>query len=98
MRMQNRLTAILPNFFGLLAASLVCVGLYRLMSYTVAQRTGEMAIWMALEAEGGPVQWMMVRESLSTVAPTAVLLAAVAGSLPAQRATRIEPITALRHD
>ncbi|HEY4088659.1 MAG TPA: ABC transporter permease [Bryobacteraceae bacterium] len=135
--MQDRLTAVLSNFFGLLAVSLVCVGLYGLMSYTVARRTGEIGIRMALGAEGGRVRWMMLREALimagagiaigipcalvlakvlsslqdmlfglkpndpATVAATAVLLlgvAAVAGFLPAQRATRIEPISALRHE
>jgi ABC-type antimicrobial peptide transport system permease subunit len=135
--MQNRLTAILSNFFGLLAVSLVCVGLYGLMSYTVARRTGEIGIRMALGAEGGRVRWMMLREALvmagagiaigvpcalvlakvlsslqdmlfglkpndpPTVAAMAVLLlvvAAAAGFLPAQRATRIEPMSALRHE
>lgn len=135
--MKDRLTAILSNFFGLLAVSLVCVGLYGLMSYTVARRTGEIGIRMALGAEGGRVRWMMLREALvmagagiaigvpcalvlakmlsslqdmlfglkpndpATVAATAVLLlvvAAVAGFLPAQRATRIEPMNALRHE
>ncbi|HVW07339.1 MAG TPA: ABC transporter permease [Bryobacteraceae bacterium] len=134
---QDRLTAILSNFFGLLAVSLVCIGLYGLMSYTVARRTGEIGIRMALGAEGGRVRWMVLREALvmagagiaigvpcavacakmlsslqdmlfglkasdpATVAATAVLLlgvAAVAGFLPAHRATRIEPMVALRHE
>jgi predicted permease len=134
---QDRLTAILADFFGVLAVSLVCVGLYGLMSYTVARRTGEIGIRMALGAEGGRVRWMMLREALAmagagiligipcalvcakvlsslpdmlygvkpddtaTVAATAVLLlgvAAVAGFLPARRATRIEPMSALRHE
>lgn len=133
----DRLTAILSNFFGLLAVSLVCIGLYGLMSYTVARRTGEIGVRMALGAEGGRVRWMILREALAmagagiaigipcalacakvlsslqemlfglrpndplTVAATAILLlcvAAVAGFLPAQRATRIEPMTALRHE
>jgi predicted permease len=134
---QDRLTAVLADFFGLLAASLACIGLYGIMSYTVARRTAEIGIRMALGAEGGGVRWMMLREALvmasagiaigvpcalicarllsslpemlfglkpndpATVAAMALLLlgvAAVAGFLPAQRATRIEPMSALRHD
>jgi len=75
-----------------LALAIACVGLYGTMSYTVSRRTGEIGIRMALGAERGAVVWMVLREVL--------VLAAVglAMSVPARKASRIDPMTALRHE
>ena len=61
---QDRLTALLASFFGLLAASLACIGLYGLMSYTVVRRTSELGIRTALGAQKGDLLWMILRETL----------------------------------
>ncbi len=131
---QERMLAQISTFFGALALLLVAVGIYGTLSYTVAQRTGEIGIRMALGARRAEVVWMILRESLvvagfglaaglpvalalarlvvsslfgirtydgATIAATVFILsaiAAVAGFLPANRASRIDPIRALRHE
>jgi putative ABC transport system permease protein len=62
--MQDRLTALLANFFGLLAVGLACIGLYGIMSYTVAGRTGEIGVRMALGASSAGVLWLVPREAI----------------------------------
>lgn len=131
---QERTFATLCTCFALLAVAIASVGLYGTMAYTVARRTGEIGIRMALGAQRGRVVWMVQREVLIlaatgmtigipaaysaatlvetflfgvkardaitlTVAPAVLLLAAiVAGFWPALRASRIDPMTALRED
>jgi macrolide transport system ATP-binding/permease protein len=120
--------------FAILALVIACVGLYGTMSYTVARRTGEIGIRMALGARRGTVLWMVLREvfvlaavGLAVSLPTAlgtsnfiksflfgmqpndpwalslavvILLGAalLAGYVPARRASRIDPMIALRHE
>ncbi|MCI0389447.1 MAG: ABC transporter permease [Acidobacteria bacterium] len=78
---QERLVASLSGFFGLLALLLSCVGLYGIMAYTVARRTREIGIRLALGAQPGNVLWLVMRETLLLV------LIGVATGLPAALAT-----------
>ncbi|MCU1275011.1 MAG: permease, partial [Bryobacterales bacterium] len=132
--MQERLIAQLSAFFGALALLLACVGLYGVLSYSIARRTNEIGIRMALGAEQRTVLGMILRETLVVVAagvaigiPVAfaltrlvssklyglnasdpltmilasAILAAVAmfaGYLPAHRASRVDPLDALRYE
>jgi predicted permease len=131
---QQILFARLCTGFAMLALAIACVGLYGTMSYTVARRTGEIGIRMALGAQRGTVVWMVLRdvvilaamglaisvpaalggaklvESLlfgvkpndprTLAAAAAILLSAalLAGYLPARKASRIDPMTAVRHE
>jgi putative ABC transport system permease protein len=131
---QDELMATLCGFFGGLAVLLAAIGLYGVISYTVAQRTNEIGIRMALGAQRSGVIRLILREvsllvgigiavgvgltlagsratgSLLfgvkaedplTLALTVVLLAAiglVASSVPAFRASRLDPMVALRYE
>jgi putative ABC transport system permease protein len=129
-RSQTRLLA----FFGLLALLLSSIGIYGVMAYSVAQRTREIGIRMALGARSQNVLSLVVRQGMalvmggvalgligafavtrligsllfkvgaadpSTFVAASLLLvgvAALAGYLPARRATKVDPLIALRHD
>jgi len=64
----ERLILELSSAFGLLALILAAVGLYGVMAYSVAQRTGEIGIRIALGASEGGVVWLVVRETIGLVA------------------------------
>ena len=132
--LKERLMATLSGFFGFLAALLATVGLYGVISYTVARRTNEIGIRMALGAQRRNVVGMIMREaglllaigiaigaalSLAaartatsllfglkphdpvTLGLAVVALAAVAATatfLPAHRASRLDPMAALREE
>jgi predicted permease len=130
----DRMVAWLGVAFGALAAALAAIGLYGLISYTVARRTSEIGLRMALGASRPAILWLVFRQSLTLIATgvalglvlafaatrlvssmlyglestsplisaaATLLLAAVAALatyFPARRASRVEPIIALRYE
>jgi predicted permease len=64
----ERMIASLSTVFGFLATLLATIGLYGVMAYTVAQRSREIGIRIALGADRRKVIWMVMREVLMLVA------------------------------
>ena len=135
---RERLIATLSTAFSLLALALACVGLYGLLAFTIAQRTTEMGVRLALGAARRDVVLMVMREALTLVVAGTVLgligamvtarlasnqispllfrtnvtdlativaatfilaaVASMASYLPARRASRVEPMAALRNE
>ncbi|HSM79254.1 MAG TPA: ABC transporter permease, partial [Bryobacteraceae bacterium] len=60
----ERLIAFLSAIFGALATVLAALGLYGVMAFVVARRTGELGVRMALGAPGWSVLWLVMREML----------------------------------
>ena len=65
---QERIFAKLCSAFAILALLIAAVGLYGTMAYSVARRTGEIGIRMALGAQSGSVVWLVMREVLIVTA------------------------------
>jgi macrolide transport system ATP-binding/permease protein len=131
---NERITAQLSSFFGLLALILACLGLYGLLSYEVTRRTREIGIRMAVGAQSHDVVGLVLIKALVLIAggaaagiaislgvtrflasflygvkagdpitlvAVAFLLALVALAacyIPARRATRVDPLVALRYE
>jgi predicted permease len=131
---EDRLISTLSSAFAVLATILAAVGLYGVLAYTVAQRTREIGLRMALGAAPGRVRAMILRQvgvmtiiggvvglaaaialgraaqsmlfelngyDPTVLAASAVLLSLVAlgaGLLPAHRASRVDPMRALRYE
>jgi putative ABC transport system permease protein len=129
---RQRFSMLLLGLFAALALLLASIGIYGVMSYSVAQRTREIGIRIALGARRADVLQMTVKQALKLVGvgmmiglAAAFLLTRVLASLlfgisatdpitfigisvvllavailasyvPALRATRVDPITALR--
>jgi len=64
---QQRLIARLTTIFGALALGLACLGLYGVMSYTVARRTSELGIRLALGSTRWSALWVVLRESFIVI-------------------------------
>jgi putative ABC transport system permease protein len=131
---QPRFSMLLLGAFGGLAVALASIGMYGVISYSVAQRTREIGVRMALGARRNDVFRMILGQGVRlagsgvtigllvavgvtrlltrflygvqpidpvTFAAVPVLLVAVAllaCYLPARRATRVDPMIALRHE
>jgi predicted permease len=72
----ERLVASLSLSFGLLATALAALGLYGVMAFSVARRTREIGVRMALGAKRGDVLRMVLREAAS-MAAGGILIGAV---------------------
>jgi putative ABC transport system permease protein len=131
---SDRLVATLATVFGALAALLAAIGIYGLLAYTVAQRTREIGVRMALGAAPDRVGKMILGDvarlvglgiliglplayALGTVVDSLLygvkvfevtgivtalailgIVALAAGYFPARRATRVDPMIALRYE
>jgi predicted permease len=71
--LNDRLIATLSTAFGVLATLLAVIGLYGVMAYSVARRTREIGVRMALGAVPGNVIWLVMREVLLLVGGGVVL-------------------------
>ena len=127
-------SARLSLAFALLATVLAAIGLYGVLAYTVAQRTREFGLRMALGADGGTVRGMVMKQVVRmaivggvigmaiaigvgrmaksllfemegydpfvlTAATFALALVALgAGFIPALRASKTDPMSALRYE
>jgi len=131
---QDRIISTLSLAFAVLATILAAIGLYGVLAYTVAQRTREFGLRMALGADGGDVRGMVMKQvgKMALIGGIIGLIAAVgigrlaqsllfqmegndplvltvsaaalglvafgAGFLPAMRASKIDPMHALRYE
>jgi predicted permease len=131
---EPRLYALLLSVFAVIALTLAAVGIYSVIAYSVAQRTQEIGIRMALGAQTGAVLKLLVGQGMKFVAlgvalglaasfsltrlmsnmlfglsavdpltfiiTTLVLIfvALLACWIPARRAMKVDPMTALRCD
>jgi ABC-type antimicrobial peptide transport system permease subunit len=64
---EVRLFANLSTVFGALAVILACIGVYGVMSYATARRTGEFGIRVALGAEPANIVWLVMQRAVTLV-------------------------------
>ena len=80
--LRERLLVALSNAFGGLALVLACLGLYGMLAYTVARRTAEIGVRMALGASKREVLLMVLRGSMRMVLVGVVIGFLVSLALP----------------
>ena len=131
---QRRFNMVLLGGFAILALVLAGIGIYGVMSYSVAQRTREIGVRIALGAQSGDVLKMVLAQALvltalglaiglvgafaltrflvtllfevkptdlTTFATVSIVLGAIAIMaclIPARRATKVDPLVALRYE
>ena len=93
-RLPAQIGAFMLSTFAALALALAALGVYGLVRYTVARRTREVGIRMALGADAGGVARLLATSGVRLVLIGATI--GVAASLPARRASRADPLAALR--
>jgi predicted permease len=91
---RERLVATMSAVFGGLATLLAVVGLYGVMAYTVARRTREIGVRMALGASAADIGWMVVREALAVTAAGIVIAVPPAWWLSRLVASQLYGVTA----
>ncbi len=130
----DRMISVLAVAFAGLATLLAAVGLYGVLAYTVAQRTREIGLRMALGANADKVRWMVLKQVVKMLVVGGIVgvvvalilgraaqsllyglegndpwvvalvggvltgIALAAGYLPAMRASRVDPMRALRYE
>jgi len=131
---EPRFQTLLLGLFGLVALVLVSAGIYGVVSYSIAQRTHEIGVRMALGAERRDIMRLVIGRGMKlalagvaiglagalaltglmktllfgvsandpltfgSIALLLALVALLACWIPARRATRVNPIVALRHE
>jgi ABC-type antimicrobial peptide transport system permease subunit len=64
---SHKLITGLCGVFGLIASLLACIGIYGTIAYSVARRTVEIGIRMAVGARRRHVLWLVLRDSLISI-------------------------------